>query len=179
MVILPESFKVKIRPMEERDLSPAHEIDRLSFPIPWPSSSLHYELKINTASICLVAEAVEEELLAGFVVVWLILDEAHIATIAVHPECRRMGVGRDLLAAAMQASIRRGAISAALEVRAGNLAAQNLYCEFGFDVVGRRHGYYKDNGEDALLMSAYDLDEEYLEDLGSGRLIDEERENPS
>lgn len=163
MNALPDQPSIRVRSMQESDLNQAHEIDQLSFPIPWPASSLRYELMVNTSSICLVAEVVETGALAGFVVVWMILDEAHIATIAVHPEFRRRGIGRELLAAGMKKAIQHGAASAALEVRAGNLSAQSLYREFGFDVVGRRRGYYKDNGEDALLMSAYDLDEAYLD----------------
>jgi [ribosomal protein S18]-alanine N-acetyltransferase len=177
MMSLSAPITIIIRPMQEQDLDRAHEIDRLSFPIPWPASSLRYELNKNLSSICLVAEVAEDEIVIGFVVVWSILDEAHIATFAVHPDFRRMGVGRELLTAALKAAIQKGAASAALDVRAGNIAAQNLYQEFGFSVVGRRYSYYKDNGEDALLMSVYDLDEEYLkylEDLDSGSDIEDE-----
>jgi [ribosomal protein S18]-alanine N-acetyltransferase len=157
-----------IRPLEEKDLETAHAIDRLSFPIPWPASSLRYELFSNPASICLAAKEAGEDELIGFIVVWLIMDEAHIATIAVHPDFRRQGVGRALLVEGLRQSIRRGASSASLEVRAGNLAALALYRELGMDVVGKRSGYYKDNGEDALLMSVYDLDEAALERLDGG-----------
>jgi ribosomal-protein-alanine N-acetyltransferase len=52
-----------------------------------------------------------------------------------------------------------GARSATLEVRVGNPSAQALYRKFGFQIVGRRKGYYKDNGEDALLMTADKLSE--------------------
>ena len=82
-----------------------------------------------------------------------ILDEAHIATLAVHPDLRGHGIAQELLSVALIESIRRGAITATLEVRAGNKIAQKLYNRFGFQVVGERPRYYKDNQEDALIMS--------------------------
>ena len=81
------------------------------------------------------------------------IAEAHIATLATHPELRRNGIGRRLLARALQQAAQEGLRSAYLEVRAGNQAAQALYRSFGFVEDGRRPGYYKDNGEDAILMS--------------------------
>jgi ribosomal-protein-alanine N-acetyltransferase len=81
------------------------------------------------------------------------LDEAHIATIAIHPDFRRQGTGKLLLQAGMQAAYAEVARIYHLEVRAGNLAAQKMYSDFGYEIVGRRPGYYKNNGEDALLMT--------------------------
>ena len=81
------------------------------------------------------------------------MDEAHIATIATHPGFRRVGVGSQLLENALQSAIAEGARKVFLEVRAGNLAAQEMYKKFGFAEDGRRLRYYKDNHEDAVLMS--------------------------
>jgi ribosomal-protein-alanine N-acetyltransferase len=85
----------------------------------------------------------------------------HVATISVHPEQRGQGISRLLLAQVLEEGIRRKAILATLEVRAGNHAAQALYQRFGFKVVGDRPRYYLDNQEDALIMTA-DLMEERL-----------------
>jgi [ribosomal protein S18]-alanine N-acetyltransferase len=172
MPALPVSFPFRVRQMQEKDLDAAHEIDQLSFPIPWPASSYRYELEKNTASITLVAEETGSQQVIGFIVIWLILDEAHIANIAVHPDHRRLGAGRELLAQGLKQAIGRGATSASLEVRSGNTSAQALYREFGLDVVGRRAAYYKDNGEDALLMSVYDLDQGYLDWLDNDSNIE-------
>jgi ribosomal-protein-alanine N-acetyltransferase len=68
-------------------------------------------------------------------------------------------VGSVLLDGILRQAAGLGAASAMLEVRAGNLAAQSLYAKFGFINVGIRKGYYKDNGEDALLMTADKLSE--------------------
>ena len=87
------------------------------------------------------------------IVLWRVLDEAHIATIAVHPDFRRRGIGRALLRTSMDAAYAEGARIYHLEVRAGNLAAQEMYADFGYEIVGRRPKYYQNNGEDALLLT--------------------------
>jgi len=87
-------------------------------------------------------------------VLWLIIDEAHVATIATHPDFRRQGIGRKLLFHALMAAKAEGARTALLEVRVSNLAAQEMYRKFGFVEVNRRPHYYSDNGEDAILMTA-------------------------
>jgi ribosomal-protein-alanine N-acetyltransferase len=97
------------------------------------------------------------------VVVWIMVDEAHIATIAIHPQFRGHGIGKKLLAETLRQSIQRGAILATLEVREHNLIAQKMYQKFGFEIVGRRLRYYQDNNEDAVLMT--------LRTLGAGYLI--------
>lgn len=160
-----DSFDFRIRRMDKSDLEQVREIDRLSFSIPWPAKAYHYELEGNPNSLQWVAELNTEQgsglsglagtkkRLAGLIVVWLILDEAHIATLAVHPDLRGRGIAQKLLSVALLESVQRGATMATLEVRAGNKIAQNLYLRFGFQVVGERPRYYKDNQEDALIMS--------------------------
>lgn len=139
-----------IRPMTAADLPTVAQIDALSFSQPWPPAAFDVEL-LNDNSRCWVAE--EDGRLAAALVIWRVLDEAHIATIAVHPDFRQRGIGKALLQTGMQAAYDEGARIYHLEVRAGNLAAQEMYKRFGYEVVGRRIKYYKDNGEDALLMS--------------------------
>ena len=160
-----ENNAISIRPMKSEDLAQVQTIDRLSFSMPWPSSAYEYELYENPLSLLWVAEAhmpEGEDIVVGMVVVWLIVDEAHIATIAVLPEYRGQGIARCLLVTALQAVIRRNFRIATLEVRSGNLAAQNLYSRFGFATVGFRPQYYRDNNEDALIMTVYNLDQAYL-----------------
>lgn len=83
---------------------------------------------------------------------WLMVDEAHIATIASHPDWRGCGLGQWLMLALLDAAAARGALTATLEVRAGNLPAIQLYKKLGFEVVGQRRRYYRD-GEDGLIMT--------------------------
>lgn len=139
-----------IRPMSAVDLSAVVALDQISFSQPWPPAAFDAELA-NAHSRCWVAE--EDGRVVGALVIWRVLDEAHIATIAVHPDYRRRGIGKALLRAGMDAAYAEGARIYHLEVRAGNLAAQKMYADFGYEVVGRRPKYYQDNGEDALLLT--------------------------
>lgn len=143
-------------------------IDRMSFSLPWPERSYRYELSENPASRFLVAERPrgEDNVVVGYVGFWLIADEAHISTLAVHPHYRRLGIGRQLLSSALDDAQQLGANLCTLEVRASNLGAIDLYAEFGFVVVGRRKGYYHDNQEDAILMTLYGLQARRQEDRG-------------
>jgi len=98
-------------------------------------------------------------------VAWFLVDEAHIATVATHPDLRRQGIAKKLLAYALQHMKSEGAASSFLEVRAGNTAAQEMYRKFGYQVAGRRKRYYKDNGEDAILMSLESLNIRMFESI--------------
>lgn len=169
--------RLLIRPMRAEDLAQVRAIDQQSFSLPWPERAFHYELFENPGSLPWVAELAaekseespsQEELLSppcvvGMIVVWIILDEAHIATIATHPDYRGMGIASRLLARVLQEAIRKGAAMATLEVRASNLAAQQLYQRFRFEVVGRRPRYYKNNNEDAVIMTVDGLGWSYNE----------------
>ncbi len=140
-----------IRPMRPDDVAAVAAIDRLSFSLPWSERAFRHEVSENPSARAWVAE--QSGCLVGMLVLWLVLDEAHIATLATHPDYRRRGIGERLLTTALDAARAEGAKRAFLEVRAGNLAAQAMYAKLGFVVDGRRLHYYKDNGEDAVLMS--------------------------
>jgi ribosomal-protein-alanine N-acetyltransferase len=102
--------------------------------------------------------------IVGYSGFWLILDEAHISTIAVHPDWRGRHVGESLFISMLEAALELGAVTATLEVRVTNDRAQGLYRKYQFEVVGRRKHYYRDNGEDALLMTA-ELGAGYRDDM--------------
>jgi ribosomal-protein-alanine N-acetyltransferase len=158
--------------MQAADLEQVHAIDKISFTMPWPESAYKYELFENISSLLWVAEAFEPggiQRVVGMVVVWLVVDEAHIATIAVHPDFRGQGIAQELLCAALIEAIEKGMRNATLEVRARNLAAQRLYQRFRFEPAGVRPRYYRDNFEDALIMTANRLDDNYLKWLKDGR----------
>ena len=155
------------RKMTVEDVPAAHEIDRLSFTLPWPERSLRFEVTDNPAARCWVAEL--DGHIVGMLILWVIIDEAHIATLATHHEFRRQGIAKQLLVMALDSAYEEGARSALLEVRAGNEVAQSMYRKFGFEVVGRRERYYKDNNEDAVLMTLRRLPVEPLpHNLGWG-----------
>jgi ribosomal-protein-alanine N-acetyltransferase len=87
---------------------------------------------------------------AGF---WLLVDEAHICTIAVHPRWQGRGLGELLLASLLDQSMQLSAGRATLEVRVSNNAALELYLKYGFEIVSRRKRYYTNNNEDAYIMT--------------------------
>ena len=149
-----------IRGMTIEDVPTAHEIDKSSFTLPWPERSLRFEVSDNPAARCWVAELGNR--LVGMLILWMIIDEAHIATVATHPEYRQQGIARQLLIDALNSAHKEGAESALLEVRAGNSVALKLYEAFGFEEVSRRERYYKDNNEDAVLMTLSRLPVESL-----------------
>jgi ribosomal-protein-alanine N-acetyltransferase len=141
--------------MEIADLERVIEIDQRSFSLPWPVSSFQYELSKNKASRSWVAELEQDSgrRVVGMAVAWLIVDEVHIATIAVLPEVRRKKIGQKLLSALLEDAVSSGAKAAFLEVRDSNVAARQMYRKFGFMEVSRSPHYYSDNQEDAILMN--------------------------
>lgn len=88
----------------------------------------------------------------GFAGLWLMVDEAHITTIAMHPDYRRKGLGEFMLTNLIDIAYNISAKWVTLEVRVSNYNAQNLYRKYGFHEAGVRHRYYSDNQEDALIM---------------------------
>lgn len=158
---LTDPCAVHIRPMTEADAPLVSAIDKASFSLPWPERSFLFEIRENDHSIPLVAEEIKPDgtrTLVGFIVVWLIVDEAHIGSVAVDTSHRRLGIAECLIRAALQQARAGGAEKSFLEVRASNQAALRLYEKMGFQVDGIRAQYYQDNHEDAILMSLDTLD---------------------
>jgi ribosomal-protein-alanine N-acetyltransferase len=102
----------------------------------------------------------EEELrsIVGYAGIWVMTDEAHVTTIASHPNLRGRGIGELLLVALVHRGMEVGARWMTLEVRATNMVAQSLYRKYTFKEMGVRRRYYSDNGEDALVMWTDALD---------------------
>ena len=150
---------VVIRKMAMDDLSVVLQIDRQSFPLPWPERSYRFELSKNPAAHLMVADLDEDgqQAVIGFIGCWIIVDEVHISTLAVHPDHRRQGVGERLLLEMLDYVLSKGVETASLEVRESNQAAISLYQKHGFSIEGRKVGYYRDNNEDALLMILNEL----------------------
>lgn len=161
-------LEINIRRMSSTDLERIRALDHISFSLPWPDSSFKFEVEENEVSRCWVAEtplADGSMYIVAMIVAWLIVDEVHIATLAVDPAFRRQGIAQRLLAFTLIDAVRSGAACSFLEVRAGNLAARSLYSLFGYEEVGIRKKYYQDNGEDAVMMNLEKLDLVLLESL--------------
>lgn len=138
--------------MAVEDLDEVLVIERASFSMPWSRGAFVYEMQQNRVARCWVMR--EEGRVIGYLCLWEIADELHITNIAVHPRCRRQGVGRTLLRGIIEDARERRLRLVVLEVRPSNTEARTLYEGFGFRVIGRRRGYYYDTGEDALVMEA-------------------------
>lgn len=152
--------QVLIQPMSVQDIPMIEVLEAACFPEPWSGDVYRHELAHNRLSSYWVMRPVATAatgappILAygGF---WTMGPEVHIVTVATHPDYRRQGLGRALMAAMIERAQAGGAAEVTLEVRAGNHAAQTLYAQIGFIVVGKRKGYYRDNGEDAVLMTLF------------------------
>lgn len=90
--------------------------------------------------------------IVGYAGLWLMIDEAHITTIANHPAYRGRGIGEMLLSSLIGIAYEVAARRMTLEVRVSNEVAQSLYRKYGFAIEGRRRRYYSDNHEDAYVM---------------------------
>ena len=141
--------------MTVADLPAVQLIERASFTTPWPPQAYRQELESNRLAAYLVGTVDEEVVAYGGI--WLMVDEAHVTTFAVHPRYRRRRIGERLLLSLMDLSVDRHAREATLEVRLSNLAARRLYEKYGFRPVGIRPRYYSDNQEDALIMTTEPL----------------------
>lgn len=175
-----------LRHMQLSDIPQVIEIDRVAFPMPWSARTYQFEITNRDTSHMIVLETVESAArlgrglrgwfqrlfsssLSGTIVgyggCWLIAGEAHISTIATHSDCRGLGLGELLLAGMLRRAVALGGEYSVLEVRESNLTARRLYEKYEYQVEGRRKGYYRDNGEDALLMAIRPLDAAYAQRL--------------
>ncbi|MCJ7711830.1 MAG: ribosomal protein S18-alanine N-acetyltransferase [Chloroflexi bacterium] len=141
--------------MTEADLPSVQLIERASFTTPWPPQAYRQELEANRLAhyvVSLIGERV-----VGYGGIWLMVDEAHVTTFAIHPAYRRRRIGERMLIALLDLAVDRHAREATLEVRLSNLPARRLYEKYGFRPVGIRPRYYSDNQEDALIMTTEPL----------------------
>ncbi len=137
--------------MTADDLDAVAAVERASYTSGWPATAFAHEIEHNRLARYAVLEA--DGAIVGFAGAWLMVDEAHVVTIAVRPDLRRAGYGRLLLHALILMARAEGMEAATLEVRVSNDAARALYRRYGFHEVGERKKYYQDNGEDAVIMT--------------------------
>ncbi|MGI5840099.1 MAG: ribosomal protein S18-alanine N-acetyltransferase [bacterium] len=139
-----------LREMRVDDVTMVLEVETLSFPTPWSQAAFLAELLTNSYARYYVAAVGAR--VVGYGGMWLIIDEAHITNIAVHPGYRGRRIGEALLLCLIGKAREMKAVAMTLEVRANNVVAQNLYRKHGFVPRGLRRGYYSDTGEDAVIM---------------------------
>lgn len=143
---------IRIRPMRLEDIDEIMEIEPVAFGSHhWSHQSFINELSNSMGNYYAACEEGSKRL-CGYTGFWLIGDEAHITTLAVHPDLRRQHIGERLLIHDIREARRVGARWITLEVRVSNENAQNLYYKYGFKNLGVRKNYYQDNDEDALVL---------------------------
>ena len=147
---------VVVATMRRRHLRGVLQIEQQVYPRPWTFGLFLSELGQRTSRTYLVARVGHR--VVGYVGMLRSIDDGHITTVAVDPAWQRRGIASRLLAVAARAAAARGCHNMTLEVRVTNLGAQSLYRRFGFVPAGMRKGYYPENGEDAMVMWATDID---------------------
>jgi ribosomal-protein-alanine N-acetyltransferase len=146
-----DQVPVTFRTMQLRDLDQVTELEKEIFPTPWSKESFRWEVEENRYSYPFVL--VKNNQVIGFIIVWQMVNELHIANIAIDPQYRRRGMASHMLETLFFWAIGNGVREAHLEVRSSNRSAIDLYKKFNFFEVGVRKNYYQAENEDALLMS--------------------------
>jgi len=160
---LPEvAGTIRLRPMAKGDLDEVRRLEEAAYGSDaWTRRTLEDEL-VNGFSEYVVAEVLDspgtQPNLAGFAGVWFMRDQVHLVTIAVDPERRRRGIAARLLLRCFELTAVAEMPSMVLEVRESNVGAQALYERFGFSRLGRLRKYYRDDGEDAIVMESGRID---------------------
>jgi ribosomal-protein-alanine N-acetyltransferase len=141
--------------MDVADIPAVLAIDRLSFPTPSNEQLYRNELIDNHLAHyqVLLRQDKGHWTIVGYAGFWLIAGEIHVSTIAVHPAERGRGRGEWLLLNLLLIACGLEPLLVTLEVRRSNSVAQALYRKYRFEEVGVRRHYYRDTGEDALLMT--------------------------
>jgi len=140
--------------MRRADIPTVAMLEREIYSEPWSARVFYDELDAGNRTYVVAEDAAGE--IVGYGGLLLVEEDAHVTTLAVDPQVRRMRLGTRLLLALVEAALEQGARHVTLEVRVSNVDAQRLYERFGFQPVGRRKNYYP--GEDALVMWALDID---------------------
>jgi ribosomal-protein-alanine N-acetyltransferase len=144
-----------VEPMIGSDIEAVRTLEKEAFTTTWQEEAFANELAHNPTATYLVLRAPGGRLV-GYAGFWLVLDEAHVTSIAIHPDYRGRQLGKQLMHAMVSRAAELGALWMTLEVRADNPAAQHMYRRFGFARVGVRPKYYE-GSVDAWIMWAGNL----------------------
>jgi ribosomal-protein-alanine N-acetyltransferase len=143
------SCKFQVAPVSSFWVDRLEEIDSTWNPRSWSRKLFEREF---SNPVSRVRGVFDDELLVGYLIAHVVMDEAHIVSLGLHPDWRRCGAGTYLLTDYLRMSRLEGVRVVTLDVRQGNLPAQGLYQKLGFLPAGVRRHYYSDNGEDAITM---------------------------
>lgn len=150
--LIPGQDRYFIRRMKEEDLPTVRAIETMSFSNPWSEDTFRGEIQNAPVSFPLVVVRRPGDEVVGYIVYWQIRDDVQVNNIAVHPECRGLGLGEAVMRFAIAKVRAAGAEFMTLEVRQSNTAAVTLYKKLGFEILGTRKNYYSRPDEDACVM---------------------------
>lgn len=143
--------KIFVTKMLNNDVEEVFQLEKLVHPEHhWSKESFYNELANNLASYYCVRNT--ENKILGYIGFWKILEEAHITSLAVHPDFRKRQLAQILLIQVIKECYAEMIKYITLEVRESNLPAISLYEKFLFESIGMRKNYYQDNGENAIIM---------------------------
>ncbi len=143
--------QVKVVKMTPKDVDEVFHIEELIHPKHhWSKESFYNELANNLASYYCIKN--EKNKILAYIGFWQIIEEAHITSLAVHPDFRRMQLAQALLIKTIDDCYKNMIKYITLEVRESNFEAISLYEKFLFESIGMRKNYYQDNGENAVIM---------------------------
>lgn len=150
--IPPDLAGLRIVPLERFHLDQVLKIEVASFVCPW--SRCHFERILGHDPLVLNRVGLRKGRVLGYLCAVLHEREVKINNFAVGVKFRRLGLGRRMLENLLEEALAAGCRTALLEVRPSNAAALGLYAQFGFVELGRLEGYYREEGEDAIVMRA-------------------------
>jgi ribosomal-protein-alanine N-acetyltransferase len=138
--------------MEVRDLAEVQAIEVCSFSNPWHKATFLGEIQNRSIAYPYAAVSDAGHKVIGYILFWLINDEAQVNNIAVHPDYRGQGIGEELMRFALDKIRHLRGTFVTLEVRQSNSPAVKLYEKLGFTLLGVRKGYYQNPAEDAIVL---------------------------
>ena len=142
---------VRVIEMKNEDVDEVFHIEELVHPNHhWSKDSFYNELSNNLAHYYCVKD--DDNKVLAYLGAWHIFEEAHITTVAVHPDFRNLQLAQVIIIQMIEDCYKNMIKYITLEVRESNLPAISLYEKFLFESIGMRKNYYQDNGENAIIM---------------------------
>lgn len=153
-----ENNAVKVVPFEQGDIDQVMAIEVVSFTAPWSRQSYLELAPLDSVRFFVVKR---DDKVIGYMLYQMWFEEMELHTIAVAPDERGRGISTMMIEHLINDAKKRDTKRIFLQVRPSNKAAMGLYKKFGFETVGIRHHYYRDNFEDAYIMKL-----EFIKDEG-------------
>lgn len=148
-----------IREMCPNDILQTACIEKECFSMPWSEKSFADSLK-REDTVFLVSEM--EGRIAGYIGMYICLEEADITNVAVGTAYRKQGCGKALVSAVIELAKKKQIEKIFLEVRVSNAPAISLYEKMGFQKIGIRKNFYEHPQEDAYIMQISPKADEFI-----------------